>query len=357
MGREIGNIVSPTRAVHLMLEMLDIKYVIQIIEETIVATTDEEESMTMKQFLFHCCNIGDNYPIFCKNMYEYTGGIPRLIIVSILSLVTFFNKYKRLDLSSLEILTRDTVVCRLYFAISVLKDPMWSDIHPCFSISTLQNREVVPDSPPVRYMPKITCAGVNQKSNEEMFNIAKGIPWSASVSDKDWTLVKNYFFAKEGFVQPAPQSRSSDLYFHIPPTTLVAFALKNYLKTILSQSKLNRFCNNNDCLVLNSGVYDFHEDKTNPDLIDEVCAVPMESIRNTPKNIGQYSKNRESSRLYIHKNMEVILLGEKAFTSFFTKQDLNILDYLSKGGLPNTEYLSNFQISFASYLDKINTKQ
>ena len=89
LGREWSGTSNsaPGIGAHIMLDMLDLKFVVQIMEESIVGTNN----LTMKSFLKHFCNIEEHFEYFCKVVYEYSDGIPRLIIYVIYCLVI---KYK-----------------------------------------------------------------------------------------------------------------------------------------------------------------------------------------------------------------------------------------------------------------------
>ena len=66
-------------------------------ETTLVST---KPRTTAKEFLQYYCNIGEHFEYFCKLLYEYSGGIPRLVVSTIVSLTDNYNKGNTDDLSS-----------------------------------------------------------------------------------------------------------------------------------------------------------------------------------------------------------------------------------------------------------------
>ncbi|EFC45320.1 predicted protein [Naegleria gruberi] len=274
----------------------------------------------------------------------------------------------------LEILVRDTIISKIVFLITEnkLKGGKWKTIHPCFAKSNLLRDKIVKmDTQYVRYMPKIITSN-KAKCHKDSEYFEMDIPWDHTASDQNWKKVKQVFFIGDCLVHPAPKSRSSDFYINLPPDCALAFAVKNYPKTVFSiqmlqqeidtcflstqkgtfskitlfvfcsgieHSDLNNYCDRDGCLVLESGVYEFEENNTIKTTQSSFKPV-FKKLRNTPNNISEYSPPHHDLKIYIPDDMEVIVLGKQSFDSFFNENDRSLLQRLSTD-LPTVQHLES----------------
>ena len=174
------------------------------------------------------------------------------------------------------------------------------------------------------------------------------IPWRLCVSCKDWNIVAQTFFQEGCIIHPAPKSHSSDLFVSQTLASVVAFAIKNFSTTkftfqtlkdeiekaalmikSFSSITLMVLCSNietssinksfsNSSLLLEAGNYDCQDG-----LITKV--------------------SKEKSTMTIPQKMEVIILDQESFNTFFTQQDIKLLKQLSeKTEIPDFKQFQNW---------------
>ncbi|EFC37970.1 predicted protein [Naegleria gruberi] len=93
-----NKVISPTPAVHIILDMLKVDHITEMFQKVVVTT----DGNNIREFTEIFCNIGKNYEYFCKVVFIYTIGLPRLIEYVVLSLLNFVKQNHSIDFSSRE---------------------------------------------------------------------------------------------------------------------------------------------------------------------------------------------------------------------------------------------------------------
>ncbi|EFC38922.1 predicted protein [Naegleria gruberi] len=428
--RNETKLISPTNAIHITLEMLKEEHIMEIFEKVIIS---KDGKLNVRQFTSIFCNIGNNYEYFCKTVFWFTMGVPRLVLYVLSSLTRHVKSNGPLDFSTRgkiddvfnnfeagpelslvktakEIFpfnectsTKDNLSrFRSILTMGVLRFPIPVTEEFLTEIDLIHDLNVAVETPTINidgkptvmikmFIPRFTLIKAAKQESLQHLSVLASLPsnyyryidkvdlleqlfhdtiltrvlvtikfsnatrWqnihsifshSQFLTDKKVEREHELFMTTSVLGPPAPKSKSPGFLISVPEgNSIIGIACKtNMFSSIFSLKMLQDEIDKASLLEKNITLFVFARQLT-AELVQSCkdlgylkltegkwsfgSGLSCSKLTTPPTGVWAKGLKFIEKTINVYKNMEVIILGNDLFSSFFTKEDIELLTEIS----------------------------